>query len=81
MGVSSYDAIHVHRSVGPLEGVPLSSHHCLLCVAAHLPVTISASPAAPLPRFSCAVPLPPEQIGSYESAITLTLYTRPPPQV
>jgi len=81
MGVSSYDAIHVHRSVGPLEGAPLSSHHCLLCVAAHLPVTISASPAAPLPRISCAVPLPPEQIGSYESAITLALYTRPPPEV
>ena len=81
MCVSSYDAIHLHRSVGPLESAPLATHHCLLCLAAHLPVTISAGPATPIPRFTCAAPLPPEQVGSYESAATLVPYTRPPPQV
>jgi hypothetical protein len=81
MCVSSYDAIHVHRSVGPLESAPLTPHHCLLCLAAHLPVTISAGPATPIPRFTCAAPLPPERVASYESAATLVLYTRPPPQV
>ena len=81
MCVSSYDAIHVHRSVGPLESAPLTPHHCLLCLAAHLPVTISADPATPISRFNCAAPLPPEQVGSYESAATLVPYTRPPPQV
>ncbi|HEX9120382.1 MAG TPA: hypothetical protein VF840_07580 [Terriglobales bacterium] len=81
MCVSSYDAIHVHRSVGPLESAPLTPHRCLLCLAAHLPVTISAGPATPIPRFTCATPLPPEQVASYESAATLVLYTRPPPQV
>jgi hypothetical protein len=81
MCVSSYDAIHVHRSVGPLESAPLTPHHCLLCLAAHLPVTISAGPATPIPRFTCAAPLPPEQVASYESAATLVPYTRPPPQV
>ena len=80
MCVSSYDAIHVHRSVGPLESAPLTPHHCLLCLAAHFPVTISAGPATPIPRFTCAAPLPPEQVAFYESAATLVLYTRPPPQ-
>jgi hypothetical protein len=79
MGLSSYDAIHVHRSIGPLEGAPLTSHHCLLCLAAHVPATISTGPAAPLPRISCTAPLPLEQLGSYESAGILALYTRPPP--
>ena len=81
MCVSSYDAIHVHRSVGPLESAPLTPHRCLLCLAAHLPVAISAGPATPIPRFTCAAPLPPEQVASYESAATLVLHTRPPPQV
>lgn len=80
MCVISYDAIHVHRSVGPLESAPLTPHHCLLCLAAHFPVTISAAPVAPLPRFTCAAPLPLQQAGSYESAKTFPLYTRPPPQ-
>lgn len=80
MCVSSYDAIHVHRSVGPLESAPLAPHHCLLCLAAHLPVTISAGPAVPLPRFTCAAPLPPEQARSYESTATFSFYIRPPPQ-
>ena len=81
MCVSGYDAIHVHRSVGPLDNAPLATHHCLLCLAAHLPVTISAGPATPIPRFTCAAPLPPEQVGSYESAAMLVLYIRPPPLV
>jgi hypothetical protein len=80
MCVGSYDAIHLHRSVGPLEGAPLTSHHCLLCLAAHFPVTISAGPATPIPHFTCAAPLPPEQLASYESAATLVHYIRPPPQ-
>jgi hypothetical protein len=81
MCVSSYDAIHVHRSVGPLESTPLTPHHCLLCLAVHFPVTISAGPAAPVANPGCATPLPPEQVRSYESACTLALYTRPPPVI
>ena len=81
MCVSSYDALHVHGSVNPLESAPQAPHHCLLCLAAHLPVTIIAVAAVPIPRFTCATTLPPENAGSYESAAMLTCYTRPPPQV
>lgn len=79
MGLSSYDAIHIHRSVGPAESAPLTSHHCLLCLAAHVPAAVSASPAAALLSISCMTQLPPEQADSYESAGMLPLYTRPPP--
>jgi hypothetical protein len=81
LGLSSYDAIHVHRSVGPLENAPLAPHHCLLCLAAHLPLTVSASPAAPMLPEVQAAALVPEQVRCYESASRLPLYTRPPPQV
>ena len=73
-------AIHLHPSVGPLESAPLAPHHCLLCLAAHLPVTISLGPVDPLPRLACAGLLPLEAAVSYESAATLALYIRPPPQ-
>ena len=81
LGLSSYDAIHVHRSVGPLENAPLSPHHCLLCLAAHLPLAVSASPAAPMLPVARATALVPKQVGRYESATSFPLYTRPPPRV
>jgi hypothetical protein len=81
MCVSGYDAIHVHSSFSPPEGTPLAQHQCLLCLAAHFPVTLSTGPAAPAPLASCAAPLPPEQVRSYESAAILLHYTRPPPQL
>lgn len=79
--LSSYDAIHVHRTVGPLENAPLGPHHCLLCLAAHLPLSLNAGPAAPMVSVACPAALVPDQPGCYESASTLPLYTRPPPQV
>jgi hypothetical protein len=81
LGLSSYDAIHVHRSVGPLEDAPLAPHHCLLCLAAHLPLTVNARPAAPVIAVARRTTLVFDQLGSYESASTFPLYTRPPPQV
>jgi hypothetical protein len=81
LGLSSYDAIHLHHSVGPLENAPLAPHHCLLCLAAHLPLSIHASPATPMIAVARAAALVCDQLGSYESASTYPLYTRPPPQV
>jgi hypothetical protein len=67
--------------VGPLENAPLAPHHCLLCLAAHLPMSLSASPAAPMIAVARPAALVIDQLGSEESASTLPLYTRPPPQV
>jgi hypothetical protein len=64
MCVSSYDALHVHGSGHPLESAPQAPHHCLLRLAAHLPITINALAAVPIPRYTCATPLPPENAGS-----------------
>jgi hypothetical protein len=81
LALSSYDSVHVHRSVGPLENAPLAPHHCLLCLAAHLPLTMNASPTAPMLPVARAAALVPEQVACYESASRLPLYIRPPPQV
>ena len=79
--VSSYDAVHVHNLVGPLEDAPVAPHHCLLCLAAaHMPLSIHAGPAMPVLTFSRSLPQVSGKPGVYESAPTLPLYTRPPPQ-
>ena len=78
--VSGYDAIHVHNLVGPLEDAPVAPHHCLLCLAAHMPLSIQAGPAAPVFAFSRSLAQIPGKPGGYESAATFPLYIRPPPQ-
>jgi hypothetical protein len=81
VGVSAFDAIHVHRGANPFGSAPdASNHYCLLCLAAHLPVTIYATPTAPMPLCSRPAYLVPPESRSYESASIFPLCTRPPPQ-
>jgi hypothetical protein len=81
LGLSSYDAIHVHRSVGPLENAPVAPHHCLLCLAASMPLGMHAIPAAPIAPIARPAALITDQVVAYESASTFPLCIRPPPQV
>ncbi len=81
VAVIGYDAIHVHGAAGPLGNLPAEPHHyCLLCLAAHLPLTVYVSPAVPLLTSTRPAAVVPVEPHSYESAGTLPLYTRPPPR-
>jgi len=79
--VSSYAAIHIHPWSGSPANEPVAPHHCLLCVAGHLPLTVHASPTAPAAPYHRATALVAEEPGSYDLASTFPFYTRPPPQV
>ncbi|MGB9105835.1 MAG: hypothetical protein WCC59_13825, partial [Terriglobales bacterium] len=78
--VSSYDAIHIHNWVASPQDAPAAPHHCLLCLSAHLPLTVHVSPTVPDVVFSRSAVLVPVEPGSYDLANTYSLYTRPPPQ-
>ncbi len=79
IGVTSYDAIHVHRS-DPLGNEPLAPHHCLLCLAGHLPLTVQAGVSLPAIAFSRPSALTPLETGSYDLLRRFSLDIRPPPQ-
>jgi len=80
VGVISYSAIHVHGSAASLEETPLAPHHCLLCVAAHLPLSIHAGPSLTIVNSPRPAAVAAENPGSYESSIKFPFCTRPPPQ-
>lgn len=80
---ASLDAVHSHRSVNPLGTTPLhSGEHCVLCLAAHLPLAVSGGTAAIAPVFTavsetprfCAEP-------GLDRLSGFSLYIRPPPLV
>jgi hypothetical protein len=74
------DNLHTHRVLTPAEAAPLSdSPHCLLCMAAHLPVAISEQSAIPVPSFTRETTLAAHPVCVYESCPAFTLYIRPPP--
>ncbi len=77
--VLSIDALHVHdpfASAGAPSGNP---HHCVLCMAAHLPLAVSPSTDAPIPQYRRLSSLPPAAAYDYESLVGFSLYMRPPP--
>lgn len=78
--LTSYDAIHVHSGSASSQEDPVASHHCLLCLSAHLPLAVHVAPMLPGAAFSRAAAPIPDQPDSYDSAIAFSLYTRPPPQ-
>ncbi len=81
LGISSFDSVHIHNWSGSQQNTPVAPHHCLLCLAAHLPMTVHVSPMPPRVAFSRRAPVAAVEPGSYDSVITFSLYTRPPPQV
>ena len=76
-------ALHSHSSIDPLDEQPLSGgHHCLLCIAAHLPSATSNTAIAPLPpasRILALASLDPH--ANREAQLAFSLYMRPPPAV
>ena len=74
-------ALHTHASIDPLDDQPLNGgHHCLLCIAAHLPQAVSSGTVTPVPPTAAADTL---SFAAAESArepqLAFSLYMRPPP--
>lgn len=78
--VTSLDAIHSHGPTSPQAS--RSGEHCVLCLAAHLPLAVSASTAAPAPVFTEAAMLPSLHTEPARQPLSaFSLYMRPPPLV
>lgn len=79
--ITTLISIHAHASADPLQADPLSgSHHCLLCVAAQLPLAVSACTDVPTPVFTAPATVTFWQLETVvEPLSTFSLYTRPPP--
>ena len=74
-------ALHSHVCADPLTDQPLNGgHHCLRCVAAHLPSTMSNVAVVPLPPPTSHVAVvAPTSASKHDSEIAFSLYMRPPP--
>jgi hypothetical protein len=74
-------ALHSHAYVDPLDDQPINGgHHCLLCIAAHLPQAVSAGTPTPVPPGASAVTLSfTKMVATREPQIAFSLYMRPPP--
>ncbi len=74
-------ALHSHVCADPLTDQPLNGgHHCLLCIAAHLPSAMSQAAVVPAPPRACHVAIASANAGvNHESEIAFSLYMRPPP--
>jgi len=74
-------ALHSHVCADPLTDQPLNGgHHCLVCIAAHLPSATSNVMAVPLPPSSCHVAVAStDSVLHRETQIAFSLYMRPPP--
>ena len=75
--IISIEALHVHDSLRPL--LLTSSHHCVLCMAAHLPLAVCPDTVAPVPRFRQTLGAVVLEVHRYESRAGSSLFTRPPP--
>jgi hypothetical protein len=78
--LASFNVLHIHGSGGSSEHTPAAAHHCLLCLAAHLPLSIPAGPALPVLGLSRPAAPAPEICACYDSAKPFSLSIRPPPQ-
>lgn len=74
-------ALHSHSSIDPLDEQPLTGgHHCLLCIAAHLPSAVSNAAVTPLPPVVSPIAVIATNIAiKRETKIAFSLYMRPPP--
>lgn len=74
-------ALHSHVCADPLGDQPLNGgHHCLLCIAAHLPSAMSHVSVVPVPpRASHVAIVSTSARVKHESEIAFSLYMRPPP--
>ncbi|MGI9102593.1 MAG: hypothetical protein ACR2IF_09140 [Terriglobales bacterium] len=79
--VLSIDALHVHDPLATAGAPAGNPHHCVLCMAAHLP--LAASPIAIVPgpsRRQSGITLP-IRMYAYQSLAGFQLYMRPPPAI
>ena len=74
-------ALHSHAWTDPLDEQPLNGgHHCLLCIAAHLPSATSNAAIAPLPPGYCTIAVASlDPNAQREAQLAFSLYMRPPP--
>ena len=74
-------ALHSHAFLDPLDDQPINSgHHCMLCIAAHLPQAVSTSAPLPIPPSSMAMtPTSPGARLAPNAELAFSLYMRPPP--
>lgn len=74
-------AFHSHSASDPFDEQPMSGgHHCLLCVAAHLPSAMSTTTVVPVPPAAGSIALTlTDSEQRREAQITFSLYMRPPP--
>lgn len=74
-------ALHSHSSIDPFDEQPLSGgHHCLRCIAAHLPSAMSHAAVAPLPPAASSITqTATDTEARRETQIAFSLYMRPPP--
>lgn len=74
-------ALHSHALLDPLDDHPISGgHHCLLCIAAHLPQAVSSNAQVLLlPNSSAVLLASGESDTAHEARLSFSLYMRPPP--
>lgn len=74
-------ALHSHAVLDPLDEQPINGgHHCLLCIAAHLPQAVSSTAQILLLPSSSAVLLTSSKTDvPHETQLAFSLYMRPPP--
>jgi hypothetical protein len=74
-------ALHSHSFIDPFDKQPISGrHHCLLCIAAHLPSAMSHVATAPLqPAATPVAQSTTDAEVTREPRIAFSLYMRPPP--
>ncbi len=77
--VLSIDALHVHDPLAAAAAPSGNPHHCVLCMAAHLPLALSPSAIAPTPSCRQSDIALPADTYAYESLAGFPLYMRPPP--
>ena len=79
--VTSLAAIHSHGPISPLGIKPLrSGDHCVLCMAAHLPLAVGGSTLEPAPVSTAVMLLPSLHVEPAREALSgFSLYMRPPP--
>ena len=76
-------ALHSHAFLDPLDDQPINGgHHCLLCIAAHLPQAVSSSAPLPVPPTIVAMTLVSSGASlSPDAKLAFSLYMRPPPSI
>ena len=74
-------AFHCHSAIDTTDAQPISgSHHCLVCITAHLPQVVSTTVAFAPPLTARAGTLTTALNGRmHDVLLPFSLYMRPPP--